>query len=245
MPSFHPATLRKVSISATFNHTMIFQIQLTSMVYVWDPPFPQFNTSHKSVWNEVVCADAWNMLMGSAQEDWGTEADIDDLHNAATAAKHKIANLSKVSHFAPLNMCPHVQSQQPVFMVPESNFNLPWGFCLSIPASAVWPCLCLLTSSCQILMWSDWTPEIVINSGLPLCLVAAQYPASLFVHDDADLCVDWCHLQATNGNNTFENLIALMRESYLKYMQVAALWESIARMPNPPPNRNRARWCTR
>ena len=48
-------------------------------------------------------------------------------------------------------------------------------------------------------------------------------------------------LQATNGKHTFENLVALLRDSYLKYMQVGAIWEAIARQPNPPANRNRAK----
>ena len=44
-------------------------------------------------------ADAWNMLYGSAREDWGSEANIDELHNSATAAKHSVDNMSKVRLF--------------------------------------------------------------------------------------------------------------------------------------------------
>ena len=43
-----------------------------------------------------VLVDAWNMLHGSAKADWGTEADIDQLHNSATIAKRNIDNISKV-----------------------------------------------------------------------------------------------------------------------------------------------------
>lgn len=48
-------------------------------------------------------------------------------------------------------------------------------------------------------------------------------------------------MQATNGKHTFENLVALMRDSYLKYMQVGAIWEQMIRMPNANPNRTRAK----
>ncbi len=48
-------------------------------------------------------------------------------------------------------------------------------------------------------------------------------------------------MQATNGKHTFENLVALMRDSYLKFMKVGAIWESELRMPTPNPTRNRAR----
>ena len=47
--------------------------------------------------NANLVADAWNLLFGAAKDEWATEADIDELHNAATAAKHNIDNLSKVS----------------------------------------------------------------------------------------------------------------------------------------------------
>ena len=43
------------------------------------------------------CADAWNMLYGAAQENWETEAQLDELHAAATNAKRNIETISKVS----------------------------------------------------------------------------------------------------------------------------------------------------
>lgn len=42
-------------------------------------------------------ADAWNMLHGASQENWETEANLDELHAAATNAKRNIETISKVS----------------------------------------------------------------------------------------------------------------------------------------------------
>lgn len=48
-------------------------------------------------------------------------------------------------------------------------------------------------------------------------------------------------MQAKSGKHSLASLVVLMRDSFLKYMQVCAIWETLLRLPAVPPTRTRAK----